>query len=244
MARSIELAFDVLEAIASSKRPLSQGQICTQLGVAKSSLSGTMKFLRERGYVQAVTDGGLQIGSRVLDLSHAYLAEQNLAKIGSEILVEVVDGIRESATLAILDDDRALVVAQKSCRQPLAYTMMIGTRPHLHASASGKILLAFSPIRDVLLSNLSLEKVASQTLQDAEKLRDDLDNVIRLGFAVSDNEALDGVLAIAVPVNVNGEIIAALSVAGPDFRLGRTRRETVVDELKKSAKKIAVAVGG
>lgn len=245
LARSIELAFDLLEMLArSGGKPVPQGELTTALGAAKSSVSETVSFLRRRGYLQRADAGGLEIASQVLTLSAAYLAGKDIVRVSKPILVELVSQVNESATLSVMDRGALLVVAHETCAHPLAHTMTIGARAHLHSTASGKILLAFDPERDRIVADLDMVPVTDATIVDRAELALELPKVAELGVAYSDNEAIDGVFATSVPVRIGGKVVAALSVAAPQARISPKRIASIEVALRAATKRIGAAFGG
>jgi DNA-binding IclR family transcriptional regulator len=96
----------------------------------------------------------------------------------------------------------------------------VGRRSPVHASSSGKVLLAFADerTRKELLSR-PLEALTELTVTDAARLREILREVRRRGFARSVGELEDGLVTIAAPVMSDGRAVAAVSCSGPTFRI-------------------------
>ena len=124
--------------------------------------------------------------------------------------------------------------------------MTIGSRAPLYGSASGKILLAFAPREEygALLDAMKLVPLARNTIVSRAQLEEELALVAASGVAVSDEEALDGVYALAVPVRADGCVVAALSVAIPTSRVTESLKAQVLSALKEGAETIGVAMGG
>jgi IclR family transcriptional regulator, acetate operon repressor len=112
-------------------------------------------------------------------------------------------------------------VDQVSSAHLVASTNWVGRRTPLHASSSGKVLLAHMPEaeRQQVLAR-PLEAVTPRTVTDPAALLRQLDEVRARGYATIRDELEQGLNAVAAPVRqLSGEVVAALSVSGPSFRL-------------------------
>jgi DNA-binding IclR family transcriptional regulator len=96
----------------------------------------------------------------------------------------------------------------------------VGRRSPVHASSSGKVLLAFGDERDrEHLIRRPLEALTTRTVTSPVRLAEVLRQVRRQGYAASAGELEDGLVTIAAPVLVDGGAVAAISVSGPAYRL-------------------------
>ena len=98
----------------------------------------------------------------------------------------------------------------------------VGTNVPFHCTASGKCFLASlsKSARKKFVSALNLEKLTDKTFTNIEDLLFELDKVSKQGYSIDDEEFMDGMRAIAVPVNDNnGRFVAALAFHGPSQRL-------------------------
>ena len=114
----------------------------------------------------------------------------------------------------------------------------IGTRWPIHATSTGKVLLAFDESGIDRLDS-RLKPLTKSTLTDREALRPQLAEARRLGYATSVNELEDGFAAVATIIRgVLGDIQGALSVGGPTQRLTATRRAELGAILCRAAERI------
>lgn len=247
MPKSSARVLDVLELLATQQKPQRHSEISQRMGIPKSSLTGLLNDLHDRGYIAFDSETRrYALGAEVLRISKGYLEKLSIIRIGRPALSEIIRQIDESPALAIRDGHESVVVAQESCSHPLAHTMVIGSRSSLHCTASGKALLAFLPEkeREELLGELKLPRVTRRTITNKREFRESLDQVSKTGFAVSDEEAIDGVFALAFPVVGNQGVVAALSAAVPISRLNEARKRDLVTVLRAGAERISDALGG
>jgi DNA-binding IclR family transcriptional regulator len=116
----------------------------------------------------------------------------------------------------------------------------------VHASASGKVFLAFltNDEREKILRTIKLQPFTKRTIVDAKKSRTELEGVRRRGYAIDDAEREEGVRCIAAPVfNARGRVIAAVSISGPTLRLSLAKLEALADSLRETAAAISTSLG-
>jgi DNA-binding IclR family transcriptional regulator len=126
----------------------------------------------------------------------------------------------ETVNLAILDGFHVVYVDQVTPAQTVVMASWVGRRSPVHASSSGKVLLAFGdPHARQTLLRRRLEALTERTITDPDELRRVLNDVRRRGYASSNGELEAGLLTIAAPVLLDGAAVAAVSISGPGYRL-------------------------
>ena len=247
MPKSSLRVLDMLELLASEQKALSHNEIAQRMQIPKSSLTGLLNDLVNRRYIVFEQDTRRYgLGAQVLAIAGGYLEQLSLTRVGRPILSEVIRRVNENSALSIRDSAENVVIAQETCTHPLKQTMVIGSRSPLHCTASGKVLLAFlaPPVRDAVLRDLHLERVTRHTITDQEKLRKHLLSVFDNGYAVSDEEAIEGVLAIGFPVMSATGVVASLSTAIPISRLTEQLKRKVIETLQDASARMSATLGG
>jgi DNA-binding IclR family transcriptional regulator len=144
----------------------------------------------------------------------------------------------ETASLAVAGQDEVENIAQVDAKYLLSSRNWVGQKVPYHASAAGKILLAFNVAQ---IPNGKLEKLTNSTITNKTDLESELAKVRSVGYAVIIDELEPGLVAISVPVvNESGLVVAALSVSGPSARLNQTRINELVKLLKNEVSKVAL----
>ena len=118
----------------------------------------------------------------------------------------------------------------------LGATNWIGRNVPYHASALGKVLLAFNAAQ---LPSGNLQSKTNRTITSKAQLTKELEKVRKVGYAILDNELEEGLVAVAAPVfNHNGSVVAAISISGPDARITKDQLikfgEMIIREIKKN----------
>jgi len=135
---------------------------------------------------------------------------------------ELRDELNETVVLSIISGSEGLVLEQVQARHPFRYVCDPGTRQPLHASASCKAILAFSPPEkcEGLFKATKFKSFTPTTITSRKAYVAELAKVRELGYAVDRAEALEGVHCVAVPIfDRRGEAEAAITVTGPSTRL-------------------------
>ncbi|WP_428934194.1 IclR family transcriptional regulator [Streptomyces sp. ACT015] len=234
--QSVDRAVSVLEILARHGEA-GVTEIADELDVHKSTAFRLLGVLENRGLVaQAKERGKYYLGAGVLRLAGAAAVRLDISQEGVPVCRELADELGETANIAVLDEDAAVNIMQARGTASVTAQNWLGRRTPLHATASGKVLLAHMPptLREGLLAR-SLPRFTERTITGTSALRGELEAVIEQGYALTVEELERGLTAVATPVRAHdGRVIAAISVSGPVYRLDS-------DRLPELAKRIVVA---
>lgn len=164
--------------------------------------------LVELGYVR--TDGRLfTLTPRVLELGFAYLSSLSLPEIAAPHLEALVERVRESASVSVLDGADVVYVARVPTSRIMTLAITVGTRFPAHATSMGRVLLAAQTPRPTV----ELRALTDRTVTDPAVLDRELDAVAAAGYCLVDEELELGVRSVAVPIrDAAGVVVAAANV--------------------------------
>ncbi|MDL5200314.1 IclR family transcriptional regulator [Streptomyces sp. ALI-76-A] len=223
--QSVDRAVSVLEILARHGEA-GVTEIADELDVHKSTAFRLLGVLENRGLVaQAKDRGKYYLGAGVLRLAGAAAVRLDISQEGVPVCRETADELGETVNIAVLDDDAAVNIMQARGTASVTAQNWLGRRTPLHATSSGKVLLAHLPptLREGLLAR-SLPRFTERTITGASVLRGELEAVVQQGYAVTLEELELGLTAVAAPVRAHdGKVIAAISVSGPVYRLNSDR---------------------
>lgn len=245
LVQSVDRAIAVLELLAS-RGESGITEIAGQLGVHKSTASRLVSVLEGRGLVEQLGQRGKYvIGFGVVRLAGAAIARMDLASLGQPICQALADRIGETVNIAVLDVDVAINVTQARGSAAISAQNWIGQRTPLHATSSGKVLLAhLDPGRRQEILAAPLDRFTPNTITDPDVLTAALDRVPGDGYAATFEELEAGLNAVAVPVfGPGGGPVAAISASGPTFRLPRRRVTELVRDLAAAAGELSTRLG-
>jgi DNA-binding IclR family transcriptional regulator len=242
--QSVDRAISVLELLAQGEAGITE--IAGELGVHKSTVSRLVSVLEARGLVEQLGERGkYAIGFGVVRLAGAATGRMDLTKLGQPVCQTLADEFGETVNIAVHDAGIAINITQARGSAAVSAVNWIGQRTPLHATSSGKVLLAYLDLDErKRLASLPLDSYTENTVVDAEKLLAELDVVAAQGFAACFEELELGLHAVAVPVRGHrGEVVAAMSASGPSYRLSRERVEQIVPVMSSAAADLSAQLG-
>ncbi len=241
-------ALDILACLADHQHPMTAQAIAKACSISRPTAYRLLATLGSRGFVR--TDGNYQysLGTRLLSLGRIVLNSIDLPELARPYLFELCSISNETANLSIMDETELLYIGKEESlhtAQKQVFVNMrsdVGTRIMPHCSAMGKAILAYlSPTAlDALLQkSLPLKVYTAHTIIDPEVLQHELVQIRQQGYAIDDREVDDGTRCVAAPIFDNsGQVAAAMSIAGPTYRLKLDR----LHELSPEVRRVALAL--
>lgn len=218
---------------------------CT--GLPRASTHRIIGQLAEIGYLEPIpTWRGYRLGARLYGLLHAHLEPERLIALAKPVLAEVAQACGVASFAARLAQGQVDLFATAAPDDPKRGHVFpgIGLRP-IHACSSAKVLVAFQPEKPLRTAMLATprERFTRQTLTGENDLIAEYTRIRREGYAVCDGEINDGVVSVAVPVDLPrlGPIYALGVIALAD-RLSPMHRPAVVQCLKRAAARFAAVL--
>jgi DNA-binding IclR family transcriptional regulator len=196
-------------------------EVAEVIGVHKSTASRLLAVLNGRGLVEPAGERGrYRLGTGVLRLAAAMGNRLDVTTQGAPICAELAARLSETVNIAVRQGESAVNVHQSDGGSAITVDNWVGRPTPLHATSSGKVLLAYAPerVQDQVLS--SLEAFTADTVTDRAALLRQLARIDADGFATTAGELEVGLNAVAAPIRrADGAVVAALSVSGPQYRL-------------------------
>jgi DNA-binding IclR family transcriptional regulator len=246
--RATDRVIDILELTAASRNGLPLKDLSLRVETPKSSLLPLLRTLSARGYLEQGRAGEYRLGPRALELAVRSPGHRDFVETARPALDALMRRTGESAFLTTLAADAAAVVFIDvvESEQLIRYTVNVGQRSPLHATANGKAILAVLPAgeRDEILRTLPLKRYTDRTLTSLPALRAALDEIRATGLSVSLDEIVRGASGIAAPVyDRDGGVVGACAVGGPTDRM-KPRMRQLAAGVKATARSISMLLGG
>ncbi|MER6505656.1 IclR family transcriptional regulator [Nonomuraea sp. NPDC050227] len=218
--QSVERAAAILRLLASGPRQLGVAELARALGLPKGTLHGILRTLVRVGFVeQDAATGKYRLGATLLHLGSSYLDVNELRTRSINWADALAGRSRESAWIGTLHEGHVLVIHHVFRPDDSMQTLQVGTYLPTHASALGKVLLAYDPYGESLAAP-PLPAYTDRTLVDAAKLEEDLEQVRARGWAAEMEELTEGEVAIAAPIkDPRGLVVGAIGIRGAVERL-------------------------
>lgn len=239
--------FSLLELIAAKDEFVTLQGLSMESGIPKPSLHRMLRQLEDAGLLVRQSDGRhYGTGARLRELAEDILLNASQYGAAHGVLRHLAETTGESCNLTGLSGDEVVYLDRIETTAPLRFALDVGSRAPIHASASGKVLLAqMSPNqRRKLLTHSPLTALTPSTLTDPVELEAALVEVREQGWAIDDEEFLPGLVCIAVPVpSHRGRSNRCLAVQAPAMRIPADEAPTLVKPLLDAAASLAKIEG-
>ncbi|WP_079173339.1 IclR family transcriptional regulator [Streptomyces monashensis] len=244
--QSVDRAVGVLEILAR-RGEAGVSEVAAEIDVHKSTAFRLLGALEARGLVeQAGERGKYRLGFGIVRLAGAVTGRLDVTQQGREVCERLIEEIGETVNIAVLQEHYAVNLHQVRGPGAVGTHNWVGQLTPVHATSSGKILLAHLPTeaRARVLAASGLRKLTPHTLTSKTKLEKNLAEARERGYAVTLEELEIGLHAVAAPIRSHdGEVIAALSASGPAYRFTEERLHELAPALLKGAQEISHRMG-
>lgn len=245
---TLEKGLRVLEALAAvgTGPGLTLTELGQRLGMNRTTLFRFLVTLRANGYVERETGTDrYRLGVQVLSLASSLLSGLDIRHAARPVLLDLGDRTRELVHLAVLDGGDVLTIDRIEGTQPLSLQTGVGTRRPAYCTASGKAVLAHAPAAAVeAVLAAGMPPVTARTITSATAMRAELAEVRRAGFAVDDEERIEGVRCVAAPIfDLERAVVGAVSIAAPTLRMPKERVGRLGEEVCVAAAAVSRRLG-
>lgn len=236
----------VLELVAEARRPLGLVEITERLGLPKPTVHRIIRQLEAEGLLrrEPLRDR-YGVGPRLCSLAVNALQASVGGGAVHAILEEVVELIGETCNLGVLDRTEVVYVDRVECDWALRLQLQPNSRLPVHATANGKLLLAFLPERSRrrVLSNADLTAFTPNTITERDRLEAEFARIRERDYSTNDQEFHLGLIGLAVPVrDSRGQVLAGLAIHAPLPRLDIDSALRHLPELREAAARIGSAM--
>lgn len=245
--RAVDHAVDVLEVLGKSEHGLGLSDIARRSGMSKTAAYHLLCTLETRRFVaRDPASGAYRLDWALYELGSNVVHSVDLTRVARHYLDRLAAQMGEFVLLGILDGESVLYLDRGEAPSAFRVTADTGRRFPLHATASGKVLLAFCAEKGLIERTLEgpLERITSATITDPELMRRQLAQVRRRRFATCWQEGEVGLCSIAAPVRDHrGQVIAALTVVGLSARLNAQTTQQHLSPLRSAVGAIEARLG-
>lgn len=236
-------AFVVLEIIAARAEPISMADIVRATGLTKPTAHRITTALAEMGFIERDPERrGYVEGPRMLALALDTLKSAAPRSLRHAILRGVSEAFGETCNFGVLAGSEVVYLDRVEAKWPLGLRFEAGSRVPAHCTAIGKLLLSLMPPaeRDAMVAMLPLTRYTSRTITDPARLHAALAHIGETGIGTDDQEFMDGVVCISVPVVADsGRVIGGIAVSAPQARIDLKQAQSLVPTMREAAGKLA-----
>ncbi|MCD2204578.1 IclR family transcriptional regulator [Halobacterium sp. KA-6] len=223
LIKSLESCFDIIEFLMQEDGG-TLDDIADNLEVSRSTAHNHLSTLAKRGYVERYGQE-YRVGLGFLQLGE-YAKNSNPQFTSMEpIVCDLAERTGEEADFTVPENGR-LVSLYHEVGQQKEPGSQVGSTFYMHNTAAGKSILAelsTDQINDIL-DCWGMPSVTEQTITDRDELFSELEEIRSQGYAVNNQEYMDGYRSVgAVVTNSAGTILGSLCVGGPKYRMSREK---------------------
>ena len=246
---TLETGLDLIEALSMLPEPadgVGVTELAAMVGADKANVHRLLLVLERRGYVvQEPTSRRWSLSVAVVRLAGRVLRSLDVRDAAAPVLRRLVLEQGETSHLAVVTGNGGLYVLQERPEGRVSVETDLGAAPVLHASATGKVLLAWSePSERRSRLPRMLEAYTARTIRDHAALEADLRAARRRGYAIDDEELQEGVRCVAAPVfDLSAAVVATVGLSGPVDRVPKTRLPPLGRAAVAAAQEVSAALG-
>ena len=240
--RAVERCLRLLWCFAEVEE-LGVSELSRHTGLSPTTTYRLLRTLENHGFIlQDPASGRYRLGDALLVLGNRVSASALLREVALPVMTEIRDATRESVHLNVPFNGDRLCVELVEGLEPLRLTISeVGARCPLHASGSGKVILAFLPesVQRMCLQG-ALERFTAKTVVDRATLEQQLTKIRSIGYYISCSERVVGAASVSAPIlDPNGYAVASLTLSGPEFRWPKEKLEEVAPLVVRGALRIS-----
>lgn len=238
--RSVQRAIDILNCFQGEHSELTLTEIAYKTDLAKSTTTRILATLEENKFLEKdPSTGKYRLGRQLYFLGFKAGESIELKEVAKDTMLRLRERLKETVNLYIRDGEHRVCIQQFESLQSVKHMVQIGERLPLTVGASGKVLLAYEP-REFIEEMMEKQIMRKSKLD----LLSELNKILMEKYAISIEEREKGTSAAASPIfDINGNVIAALSVSGPAHRFNPTKIENLQTILVASALEISNNLG-
>ncbi len=247
LINSILRAGKLLKCFSSGKANYRMSELATQLGLDRSTTYRLLLSLERCGLVEKdPKTGEYSLGVTALEIGSAYLGRTDLIQIAKPIMSELALKAQETVNLAILSDREILYIDKVDSPRSVGVMSKVGQRNPVYCTSLGKALLAFQTEAEQsrIIAAIKFMPFTSNTITSRKDFIKELKQVRLQGYALDRREIEEDVECIAAPIRDHlGNVVAALSVSGPQRKINTPKEKDFIHLVTGAAALISSKMG-
>lgn len=245
--QSVDRALSLLVSLAELGGEATLSALALRTGLNISTCHHLLATLVQRGFV-AKANGrrGYALGARILFLSHACL-QVEMPRRAQRFVDRINQATGETVHLAVLQGDELAVLVECKARHALRVdTGTLDTSRALHATATGKAILAWLPENEIarILKSQGMRQFTGNTITDYAALIEELRLVRRNGFAIDREEFQPCVICVSTAIrDHSGAVVGSLGAWAPSMRADDEHLKRMRTEVIAAARELSAELG-
>lgn len=244
--QSIDRVVALLDVLSESDVPLSLAEICTRMGLHKSTVHRSLMVLERTAMIERTLEGRFRLGLKLYELGNRAVEQMDLRERVYPFFRRLARDVGETVHLSVLQGTKVVYLDKVEPNRRVCMSSKMGMSNPAYCTSMGKAMLAFLPedaLEDIL-GRIKFVRHTPKTLCTREALLKSLERVRRRGYAIDDEEIEVGVRCVGAPIFDNDHHpIAAVSVSGPASRITVQSVPDVAQKLVRCCNEISATLG-
>ncbi|MFC1820885.1 IclR family transcriptional regulator [Thermodesulfobacteriota bacterium] len=246
LIRSLERGLMILETCGAASAPLTLTEIAKLSKLNKATTQRFLHTLCSLGYLNREDSKRYSLGTKVLSLGFNLLNSSNLRSMVKPYLDELSFVLDKTVNLAVLDNFDIIFLYRKEVSRFLKYDLQAGSKLPAYCTSSGKLLLAglSNEVLRKRINKTELYQITPKTITAKERLWEEIMNIRKRGYSISDQELSLDLYTLAVPlIDGQGKIVAATNVSFAAKDKDSLIKETIITKLIETGEQISHTLG-
>ncbi len=242
---NLDRALRVMEHLSTRQEGGSITEIAKQLAFPKNSVFRILRTLAASGYLDE-RDKTYRLSPKILSLGYAAVQSTHLIDACMDEMRTLRDEIDETIFVGTLSEGKVVILEQLPSFQLVKFTIEIGHKVPIHASAPGKAILAFLPAAEQksLLAHIAFTRFNDRTIPGMKAMLKEIEKIQAAGYALDLGEEVVELCCAAAPIlDYRAYPIASVWLSGPEFRLSRMDLPKVGAVVREHALRISKQFG-
>ncbi|MEW5785593.1 MAG: IclR family transcriptional regulator [Bacillota bacterium] len=246
---TLEKALEIIEQLKNCNSDgLGISFLSDTLGLGKSTVHRILDTLMTYDFVEKCPNSSkYRLTWKLFEIGSTIPRQRNLDYFDTKILHELCGKYKETVNLAIRVRNKAVIISKVDPQDvPVKVNLGVGEHDPLHATALGKVLISELDSDELLaiFGGEQLEQYTGNTITSLNELASHLAKVREAGYAFDLEEYSPGLTCLAVPIrNYTNQVIAAISISGPSFRLQHNKIMSIIEDLKSTCREYSNYLG-
>ena len=244
MHKPTQRVLQILLAIASEKEELTLSEISEKTNIPKSTISPILSTMVNLKFLSRKDNMKYKIGINTFIAGESYLESTSLLEMIKNNMAEIVKECNEICQLGIIQDNNVFYIAKKDPTQSIQLMSYVGKFLPLYSTALGKVLIYKKSKEEIKnLIGTTLTPLTEYTITDIDTFLAEIDKVKSRGYSYDIQETSLDARCVAVPIEKDDKVIAAISVSVPTFRSSDEKLNSILEILLKYKNKIEESFG-
>ena len=248
--QSVVRVLRLLKLFNGEQREWTLNELVDASQLNKTTVFRMLTALESEGMIERTIHGNYQLGIEMIALGGRAVRNNDLRAVANPIMQKLVDQINERMTLEqlVMEQDGSycmMITDEVNSNYLIRINQEIGTRLPIHATSTGKAMLAFMSTEDREIALQQQFSVFTEnTVTDSAVLAAELAEIRQRGYATALGELEQGLMAAGTPIfNFTGEPVATISVEGPSSRIDEAKLHQLAQQMLRAAKEISGRLG-